>query len=80
MDQYAKRLATYALPIATWSIEKIWDKWLISQAVSENYRATIHELKKIGCIDKEILQNEIFLKALIENLFDQIKFQAMSQS
>ncbi len=69
MDQYAKRLATYALPIATWSIEKIWDKWLITQAVSENYRAAIHELKKIGCIDKEISQNEIFLKSLIEKSF-----------
>ena len=69
MDQYAKRLATYALPIAKWSIEKIWDKWLINQAVYEAYRATIHEVNKIGCIDKAISQNKIFLKALIEKSF-----------
>ena len=69
MDQYAKRLATYALPIATWSIEKIWDKWLINQAVNESYRATIHEIKKIGCTNKEISQDQIFLKALIEKSF-----------
>ena len=69
MDQYTKKLATYALPIAKWSIEKIWDKWLMSQAVNETYRATILEVKKIGCTGKAISQNEIFLKALIEKSF-----------
>ena len=66
MDQYAKRLATYKLPIAKWSIEKIWDEWLINQAVSETYRATVFEINKIGCVDKETISNENLIKAIIE--------------
>ena len=66
MDQYAKRLATYKLPIAKWSVEKIWDEWLINQAVSETYRATVFEISKIGCVDKETISNENLIKAIIE--------------
>ena len=55
MDQYAKRLETYKLPIAKWSVENIWDEWLINQAVSETYRATVFEINKIGCVDKHNL-------------------------
>ena len=66
MDQYAKRLETYKLPIAKWSIEKIWDEWLINQAVSETYRATVFEINKIGCVDKETISNENLIKAIIE--------------
>jgi hypothetical protein len=66
MDQYAKRLETYKLPIAKWSIEKVWDEWLISQAVSETYRAAVTEINKIGCVDKETISNEKLIKAIIE--------------
>ena len=66
MDQYAKRLEPYKLPIAKWSVEKIWDEWLINQAVSETYRATVFEINKIGCVDKETISNENLIKAIIE--------------
>jgi hypothetical protein len=66
MDQYAKRLETYKLPIAKWSIEKVWDEWLISQAVSETYRAAVTEINKIGCVDKETISNEKLIKAIIK--------------
>ena len=66
MDQYAKRLETYKLPIAKWSVEKIWDEWLINQAVSERYRAVVTEIKKIGCVDKQTTSNENLIKAIIE--------------
>lgn len=66
MDQYAKRLETYKLPIAKWSIEKVWDEWLINQAVSETYRAAVAEIKKIGCVDKETVSDEKLIKAIIE--------------
>jgi hypothetical protein len=66
MDQYAKRLEVYKLRIAKWSIEKLWDEWLISQAVSETYRATVFEINKIGCVDKETINNEKLIKAIIE--------------
>ena len=66
MDQYAKRLETYKLPIAKWSIEKVWDEWLINQAVSETYRAAVAEINKIGCVDKETISNEKLIKAIIE--------------
>ena len=66
MDQYAKRLETYKLPIAKWSVENIWDEWLINQAVSETYRATVFEINKIGCVDKETISNENLIKAIIE--------------
>jgi hypothetical protein len=66
MDQYAKRLEIYKLPIATWSIERVWDEWLINQAVFEIYRATVLEVKKIGCVDKEVIDNETLIKALIK--------------
>jgi hypothetical protein len=66
MDQYAKRLETYKLPIAKWSIEKVWDEWLINQAVSETYRAAVTEINKIGCVDKETISNEKLIKAIIE--------------
>jgi len=69
MDQYAKRLEIYKLPIATWSVEKVWDEWLIAQAVNETYRATTLEVTKIGCIDKETICNENFVKALIQKSF-----------
>ena len=65
MDQYAKRLETYKLPIAKWSIERVWDEWLINQAVFEIYRAIVLEVKKIGCVDKEIIDNETLIKILI---------------
>lgn len=66
MYQYAKKLETYKLPIAKWSVEKIWDEWLINQAVSERYRAVVTEIKKIGCVDKENTSNENLIKAIIE--------------
>lgn len=66
MDQYAIRLETYKLPIAKWSIEKIWDEWLVNQAVSETYRAVVTEINKIGCVDKETISNENLIKAIIE--------------
>ena len=66
MDQYAKRLETYKLPIAKWSIEKVWDEWLINQAVSETYRAAVTEINKIGCVDKETISNEKLIKAIIK--------------
>jgi hypothetical protein len=66
MDQYAKRLETYKLPIAKWSVEKIWDEWLINQAVFETYRAIVFEINKIGCVDKETISNEKLIKAIIE--------------
>jgi hypothetical protein len=66
MDQYAKRFETYKLPIAKWSVEKIWDEWLINQAVSERYRAVVTEIKKIGCVDKQTTSNENLIKAIIE--------------
>lgn len=66
MDQYAKRLETYKLPIAKWSIEKVWDEWLINQAVSEAYRAAVTEINKIGCVDKETISNENLIKAIIK--------------
>ena len=66
MNQYAKRLETYKLPIAKWSVEKIWDEWLINQAVSETYRATVFEINKIGCVEKETISNENLIKAIIE--------------
>jgi len=66
MDQYAKRLEVYMLPIAKWSIEKVWDEWLINQAIAETYRATVFEINKIGCVDKETINNEKLIKAIIE--------------
>jgi hypothetical protein len=66
MDQYAKRLEIYKLPIAKWSIEKVWDEWLINQAVIETYRAAVTEINKIGCVDKETISNEKLIKAIIE--------------
>ena len=66
MDQYAKRLETYQLSIAKWSVEKVWDEWLINQAVSETYRAAVTEINKIGCVDKETISNENLIKAIIE--------------
>ena len=66
MDQYAKRLEPYKLPIAKWSVEKVWDEWLINQAVSETYRAAVTEINKIGCVDKETISNENLIKAIIE--------------
>ena len=56
MDQYSKRLGSYNLPIAKWSVEKIWDTWLISQAVKETYRAIAYEKSRIGCVDKEFIK------------------------
>ena len=66
MDQYAIRLETYRLPIAKWSIEKVWDAWLVNQAVSETYRAIIFEINKIDFFNKETIGNEALLSALIE--------------
>ena len=66
MDQYAKRLETYQLSIAKWSVEKVWDEWLINQAVSETYRAAVTEINKIGCVDKETISNEKLIKAIIK--------------
>jgi hypothetical protein len=66
MDQYAKRLEIYKLPIAKWSIEMVWDEWLINQAVTETYRAAVTEINKIGCVDKETISNEKLIKAIIE--------------
>jgi len=66
MDQYGKRLGTYKLPIAKWSVEKIWDSWLISQAVMESYRAIAYETGRIGCVDKEFINNHDLVNAVIE--------------
>ena len=66
MEQYVKRLEIYKLPIAKLSIEKIWDEWLINQAVSELHRAVVTEINKIGCVNKETISNEKLIKAIIE--------------
>ena len=66
MDQYGKRLGSYNLPIAKWSVEKIWDTWLVSQAIMETYRAIAYETGRIGCIDKEFINNHNLVNAIIE--------------
>ena len=66
MDQYGKRLGSYKLPIAKWSVEKIWDSWLISQAVMETYRAIAYETGRIGCVDKEFVNNRELVYAVIK--------------
>lgn len=65
MDQYANRLETYKLPIATWSVERVWDEWLINQAVTETFRALITEVGKIGFIDKKTINDQALIKDLI---------------
>ena len=66
MDQYAKKLATYQLPIAQWSVEKKWDTWLINKAVNETHRAIVRETSRIGSIEKEFIQNQELMSALIQ--------------
>jgi len=66
MEQYKKRLATYKLPIAEWSVEKVWDKWLINQAVMETQRAIFQETIKIGFFDTDFFHNENLIRDLIE--------------
>ena len=66
MDQYAKRLATYQLPIAQWSVEKIWDEWLVTQAVMEIHRAIASETSKIGCLDRDFLSRTELINAIIK--------------
>lgn len=66
MDQYAKRLATYQLPIAQWSAEKIWDEWLVSQAVMEIHRAIASETSKVGCLDRDFLSETEMINAIIK--------------
>jgi len=66
MDQYAKKLTTYKLPIAQWSVEKIWDKWLIDKAVMETHRAIVLETSRIGCLDKELIHNQELMNAVIQ--------------
>ena len=65
LDQYAKRLAAYRLPNAEWSVEKIWDDWLINQTVMETRRANVSETVKIGCVGREIIHNEDFVSLII---------------
>ena len=65
MDQYAKRLGAYQLPIAEWSVEKIWDEWLINQAVMETRRAIVSETVRIGCVDRGVIHNEDFVSLII---------------
>jgi hypothetical protein len=66
MDQHANKLATtYRLPIAGWSAEKDWDKWLFMQATLEIRRAIISETGRAGCIGNELLKNEKLLTQII---------------
>lgn len=69
MEQYAKRLASYQLPIAVWSAEQAWDQWLVDQAVMEVHRAIVNVTQKIGCFDKELLGNSDLLDAIIRKTF-----------
>jgi hypothetical protein len=69
MEQYSKRLASYQLPIAAWSAEQAWDKWLVDQAVMEVHRAIVNVAQKIGCFDKELLANSDLLDAIIRKTF-----------
>jgi hypothetical protein len=66
MDQYAEKLLPYKLPIARWSVERIWKGWLLNQAVSEVYRATVSEISKIGFVDNETINNEPLIRAMIK--------------
>lgn len=65
MEQYAKRLASYQLPIAGWSAEQAWDKWLVDQAVMEVHRAIVNVTQKIGCFDQDFLVDSDRLDAII---------------
>jgi hypothetical protein len=65
LDQYAKRLVSYNLPIANWSVELIWDSWLINQAVKEIYRAIKDETDRVGFIDREFIENSDLVGAII---------------
>jgi hypothetical protein len=66
MDQHANKLAaTYRLPIARWSAEQEWDKWLFNQATLEISRAIFTETSRAGCIGKEILTNKDTLDKII---------------
>ena len=68
MDQHANKLATaYRLPIAGWSAEKEWGKWLFMQATLEIRRAIISETGRAGCIGKELLKNEDLLTNIIRS-------------
>jgi hypothetical protein len=67
MEQYANKLATtYRLPIAAWSAEKEWDKWLMTQATLEIRRAITSETGRAGCIGNELLKNEELLTQIIK--------------
>ena len=68
MDQHANKLATtYRLPIASWSAEKEWGKWLFMQATLEIRRAIISETGRAGCIGKKLLKNEDLLTKIIRS-------------
>jgi hypothetical protein len=69
MEQYSKRLASYQLPIAAWSAEQAWDKWLVDQAVMEVHRAIVNVTQKTGCFDRELLGNSDLLDAIIRKTF-----------
>jgi len=66
MDQYAKRLGTYQLPIAHWSAEEVWDEWLVAQAVMEIHRAIASETSKVGCLDRDFLSRTELINAIIK--------------
>jgi hypothetical protein len=66
MEQYGKRLSTYHLPIAPWSVEKVWDAWLISQAVIEMHRAIAYESGRIGCFDRGFINKHQLINSVIE--------------
>ena len=66
MEQYGKRLSTYHLPIAQWSAEKVWDAWLISQAVMEMRRAIAYETGRIGCFDRGFINKHQLINSVIE--------------
>jgi hypothetical protein len=59
MDQHANKLAaTYRLPIARWSAEQEWDKWLFNQATLEISRAIFTETSRAGCIPDSTTNQE----------------------
>jgi hypothetical protein len=66
MDQYAKKLTSYQLPIAERSAEQMWDKWLVQHAIMETSRAISYLTKRVACIDPTILKNNTFVNAIIE--------------
>ena len=69
MEQYSKRLASYQLPIAVWSAEQAWDKWLVDQATMEVHRAIVNVTQRIGCLERETLAKSDLVDVIIRKTF-----------